>query len=113
MYVVDREEFGKLVFGRPGRLRLAAWLLREIAVDAYFYQDQARKGTDDVPNEVRANLQHFEKLGLVKTAYRDPGPGRRLYYQRTGSPTWAVFDAALQAIASTEKEARRSRRSPA
>jgi len=84
-------------------------VLREVAVGAYFYQDEARKGTGDVINEVRQNLRHFETLGLIKTAYRDPGPGRRLYYQRLASPVWAVYKATLTVIATIEKERRTGR----
>lgn len=110
MYLVEREELAKLLVGRPGRLRLAGWILSNVAVDAYFYQDEARQGTGDVINEVRQNLQHLETLGLIRTAYRDPGPGRRLYYQRTASPVWAVYEATLTAIATIERESHARRR---
>jgi len=106
MYIVNRDELAKLLIGRPGRLRLADWILTDVPAQGYFYQDQARAGTGDVINEVRSNLQHFETLGLIKTAYRDPGPGRRLYYQRTASSVWAVYEAALTAIAAIERENR-------
>ncbi len=100
---MERDELAKLLIGRPGRLRLAGWILHEVALDGYFYQDAARKETGDVINEVRQNLQHFETLGLIKTAYRDRGPGRRLYYQRMASPVWAVYEAALAAVEALER----------
>ena len=103
---MERDELAKLLIGRPGRLRLAGWILRDVAVGAYFYQDEARKGTGDVINEVRQNLQHFEALGLIKTAHRDSGPGRRLYYQRMATPVWAVYEAALAAIETIEQQHR-------
>ena len=107
---MSRDEFAKLLIGRPGRLRLAAWILKNVAANGYFYQDEARKGTGDVINEVRGNLQHFELLGMIKTSYRDPGPGRRLYYRRREGPAWPVYEAAIAAVANLGRESHRSRR---
>lgn len=110
MSPVNRDEFAKLVFGRPGRLRLASWILDSVKEGGFFYQEEARRGTEDVPNEVRTNLEHFQALGLVERAYRDTGPGRRLYYRRSKSPAWQVFRAALHAWSELEAGQRRSDR---
>lgn len=100
---MDREEFVKRLLGRPGRLRLAAWILAEVDEGGYFYQDQARQGTGDVPSEVRTNLENLAQLGAIKQAHRDSGPGRRQYYQRLASPVWQVFNAALVAVEALER----------
>jgi hypothetical protein len=49
-------------------------------------------------------------LGMIKTAYRDPGPGRRLHYQRKEVPAWSVYEAALTALTKLGHESRRIRR---
>ncbi len=107
---MNHDEFAKRLIGRPGRLRLAKWILSNVAIDGYFYQDAARTGTGDVINEVRENLHHLELLGMIKTAHRDPGPGRRLHYKRTEAPAWAVYEAALSAVMKFGHESRRVRR---
>ena len=103
MFLGDRDEFVKRLIGRPGRLRLAAWILAEVAPDGYFYQDQARQATGDVPNEVRTNLANLIELGAIKQAHRDSGPGRRQYYQRLDSPVWDVFRATVRAADELER----------
>lgn len=110
---MNRDEFAKLLIGRPGRLRLAEWIRDNVATGGYFYQDEARKGTGDVINELRENLRHLELLGMIKTAHRDPGAGRRQYYQRAQSPAWGVYDAAATAVANLGRDSRRSRRAGA
>jgi hypothetical protein len=94
---VDETELSKLLFGRAGRLRLASWILKNVSVRGFFFQTEARQGTGDVPNEVKENLKNLESLGVIKVAHRDPGPGRRLYYERLESPLWGVFEQALTA----------------
>jgi hypothetical protein len=93
---VDQDELSRLLFGRAGRLRLARWILDNVAVGAFFYQTQARLGTGDVPNEVKENLKNLGLLRLIEVAYRDPGPGRRQYYKRLHSPIWAIFERAVR-----------------
>jgi hypothetical protein len=96
MFGVEADELSKLLFGRGGRLRLARWILESVGVGRFFYQGEAREGTGDVISEVRANLENLERLGMIKTAHRDPGPGRRQYYERLESDLWPIFEAALK-----------------
>src|SRR5947199_5179435 len=35
---VDQDELSRLLFGRAGRLRLARWILDNVAIGAFFYQ---------------------------------------------------------------------------
>jgi hypothetical protein len=92
---VDQANLSRALFGRAGRLRLARWMVENVPVGKYFYQSEARDGTGDVINEVRANLANFELLGLITRAHRDPGSGRRQYYQRLKNPIWTIFETAL------------------
>jgi len=93
---VEQGELSRLLFGRAGRLRLARWILENVAVKGFFYQAEARQGTGDVPNEVKENLRNLELLGLIEVSHRDPGPGRRQYYRRLESPIWRIFEQALR-----------------
>jgi hypothetical protein len=105
---VDQGDLSKLLFGRAGRLRLARWILKTVAVGGFFYQTQARVGTGDVPNEVKENLRNLESLGLIAISHRDPGPGRRQYYKRLDSPIWGIFALALR-LTNGPRLAKRSR----
>jgi|SRR6266576_2796181 len=96
--MVTRDEFAKLVIGRPGRIRLAAWLIGRS--DPFFYQHQAVLGTGDVISEVQHCLEHFIKLGLIEKSRRD----RQQYYRRLDTPVWNVFQATLDALAALERK---------
>jgi hypothetical protein len=93
---MDEGELSRLLFGRAGRLRLAHWLLETIPAGAYFFAGEAQRATGDVPNEVKDNIRRLVELGVITKAYRDPGPGRRQYYQRIDSPIWGIFELALK-----------------
>jgi hypothetical protein len=75
---------------------LARWILKNVPPGAFFFGGEAQQGTGDVPNEVKDNLTRLVELGVITRAHRDPGPGRRQYYQRIESPIWAIFDQALK-----------------
>ncbi len=109
MLGVEQAELSKLLFGRAGRLRLARWIIDAVPVGGFFFQGAAREGAGDVISEVRANLENFERLGMIKTAHRDAGPGRRQYYQRLESEVWAIFAKALDQV-NVGEERRRARR---
>jgi hypothetical protein len=105
MVDVEQAELSKLLFGRAGRLRLARWVIDSVAVGEFFFQGAARDGVGDVISEVRANLDYFERLGMIRTAHRDSGPGRRQYYQRLDTELWLIFERALKFV--DEKDQRR------
>jgi hypothetical protein len=95
---VTKDEFIKALIGRPGRLRLAAWILAND--DAFFYQWQAVTGTGNVISEVQICLGQLEKLGLIEAS---PRSSREKYYRRLSSPTWEVFRSTITAVASLER----------
>jgi hypothetical protein len=99
---MEQAELSRLLFGRAGRLRLARWILENVPAGAFFFGSEAQQGTGDVPNEIKDNLTRLLELGLLTRAQRDPGPGRRRYYQRIESPIWAIFDQALKLTNDTE-----------
>jgi hypothetical protein len=96
---MTKEAFIKLLVGRPGRLRLATWILAND--EDFFYQFQAVTGTGDVISEVQICLGQLERLGLIEAS---PRSGREKYYRRLPSPTWDVFRSAIAAIASLDRE---------
>jgi hypothetical protein len=98
------EQVGKLLFGRPGRLRLAEWILsRDSAQGRFFYQQEAVWGTADVPNEVQQNLAQFCAAGLVAKSPRNVGQ-RRQYYVVLDTPLWKIFRAAVEVLREMPEE---------
>lgn len=90
---MDASEVGRLLFGRPSRLRLLLWIHRVVA--DRFYQSEP-------PAEIIAQsaagteLRRLVALGML-TEHREPGE-RRVYYQRQPSPLWAIVVATDQAL---------------
>lgn len=86
-------EIGRLLFGRPSRLRLALWIHQRDGRP--FYQSepppkviaQSAAGTE---------LRRFIHLGML-TEHRETG-SRRVYYQRTNSPLWSIIVAAARVV---------------
>src|SRR5712691_2758811 len=99
---MDQGELSRLLFGRAGRLRLAHWILENVPAGAYFFAGEAQQATVDVPNEIKDNIKRLLELGVITKAHRDPGPGRRQYYQRIDSPIWGIFELALKLTSETE-----------
>jgi hypothetical protein len=82
--------------GRPGRLQVATWIVRE-AGGGYFTQTDAVRGVGSLQGEVRANLEALHRLGLLEKV-RNGGP----YYRLIQSPVWAVLRALDEAVDSLE-----------
>ena len=80
---------GGLLFGRPCRLALALWIVRH--EKSRFYQSEP-------PREVILQGDLAKELGrLVRLGMLDeerPDDSRRVYYLRTDSPLWRIFQAA-------------------
>ncbi len=80
---------GRLLFGRPCRLALALWIVRH---------DKPRFYQSEPPREVISQGQAAKELGrLVRLGMLEedrPDDARRVYYERTGSPLWAIIQAA-------------------
>lgn len=86
---MDVDEVGRLLFGRPCRLALALWIVRH---------DKPRFYQSEPPREVISQGQAAKELGrLVRLGMLEedrPDDARRVYYERTGSPLWAIIQAA-------------------
>jgi hypothetical protein len=90
---LDVNEVGKLLFGRPCRLALALWILR---------QDKPRFYQSEPPREVILQGDLAKELGrLIRLGMLDevrPDDARRVYYDRTGSPLWKIIEAAADVL---------------
>lgn len=91
--LVDVDEVGKLLFGRPCRLALALWIVRH---------DKGRFYQSEPPREVIPQGQAGKELGqLVRLGMLTedrPDDVRRIYYERTDSPLWNIIRAAADAL---------------
>ncbi|MBB4910729.1 hypothetical protein H4W32_001764 [Actinophytocola algeriensis] len=90
---IDVGEVGRLLFGRPCRLRVALWIndrgMRR------FYQSEP---PDEVIPQSAAGteLRRFVHLGML-TEHREAG-SRRVYYETTSSPLWNIIVAAARVM---------------
>jgi hypothetical protein len=78
---LDVGEVGRLLFGRPCRLRVALWIHSRGA--RRFYQSEP---PDEVIPQSAAGTEH-----------REAG-SRRVYYETTGSPLWNIIVAAARVM---------------
>ncbi|MCT2581639.1 hypothetical protein JT362_00705 [Actinophytocola sp. S1-96] len=90
---MDTDEIGRLLFGRPCRLRVALWI--NARGGRRFYQSEP---PDEVIPQSAAGteLRRFVHLGML-TEHRETG-SRRVYYETTSSPLWSVIVAAARVI---------------
>ena len=90
---MDVDEVGKLLFGRPCRLALALWIVRRDK--PRFYQSEPPR---DViwPGDLAKELGRLVRLGMLVQERRDDA--RRVYYERTDSPLWKIFQVAAEVI---------------
>ena len=87
---MDATRVSKLMFGRPCRLPVAAWVR---AHDKRFHQSQVPTfGTTSQSNIKEELLRMVEAEMLVR---EEPGYGR-VYYEQTDSPLWAIVDLAVK-----------------
>jgi hypothetical protein len=95
---LDVDEVGKLLFGRPCRLALALWIVRHDK--PRFYQSEPPREVirqSDLADE----LSRLVRLGMLEEERRDDA--RRIYYDRTDSPLWAIIEAAAEVIGPSER----------
>lgn len=87
------DEVGRLLFGRPCRLRLALWM--QSRGNQRFYQSEPP--VEVIPQSAAGTeLRRFVHLGML-TEHREMG-SRRVYYEPQGSPLWSVITAAARAV---------------
>jgi hypothetical protein len=90
---VDVNEVGRQLFGRPCRLALAVWIVR--LEKPVFYQSEPPR--EVIPQgHAGGELARLVGLGMLEVQRRDDS--RRIYYVRTGSPLWKIFEAAADVI---------------
>lgn len=87
---------GRLLFGRPLRLRLGIWIAEHEG--PYFYQREAAEGIGFDPGHVSRELETFVDLGMIVRIARERGNAPQ-YYSRTSSRAWDIFKAAKTALA--------------
>ena len=90
---MDVDEVGKLLFGRPCRLTLALWIVRHDK--PRFYQSEPPREVI-WPGDLAKELGRLVRLGMLVQERRDDA--RRIYYERTDSPLWKIFQAAAEVI---------------
>jgi hypothetical protein len=90
---LDAREVSKELFGRPCRLPLALWIVRNHK--SRFYQSEPPREVI-LPGDLAKELGHFVRLGMLEVERRDDA--RRVYYERTSSPLWNIIEAAADAL---------------
>jgi hypothetical protein len=90
---LDVDEVGKLLFGRPCRLALALWIVRHDK--PRFYQSEPPREVI-WPGDLAKELGRLVRLGMLVQERRDDA--RRVYYERTDSPLWKIFQVAAEVI---------------
>jgi hypothetical protein len=87
---LDVNEVGKQLFGRPCRLTLALWIVRH---DKRFYQSEPPREVI-LQSDLADELSRLVRLGML---HEDrPDDTRRVYYERTNSPLWKIFESAAE-----------------
>lgn len=90
---METGELGRLLFGRPCRLKLALWILDH--PQRSFYQSEPPSSV--IPQSaVGAELRRLALLGML-TESRDKQQ-RRIYYHRTESVFWSIIEAARNSL---------------
>lgn len=90
------DHLGKLLFGRPIRLRLLLWVSDR--VDTVFYQSEAAAGVGyKSSTAVAAELDRLERLGMVRKFGRLAG-NERQNYARIDSEYWTIVAAAKSSL---------------
>jgi hypothetical protein len=90
---LDVDEVGRLLFGRPCRLALALWIVRHDK--PRFYQSEPPRDVI-LQGDAAKELGKLVSLGMLLEERRDDA--RRVYYERTGSPLWKIFEAAAAVL---------------
>lgn len=84
---------GRLLFGRPCRLKLALWILDR--PQRSFYQSEPPNGV--IPQSaVGAELRRLASLGMLTVS--GGKQHRRIYYHRTDSALWSIIEAARDSL---------------
>jgi hypothetical protein len=90
---LDAREVSKELFGRPCRLPLALWIVRNHK--SRFYQSEPPREVI-LQGDLAKELGRLVRLGMLEE--ERPDDARRVYYVRTGSPLWKIIEAAAGVI---------------
>ncbi|ADJ49035.1 hypothetical protein AMES_7209 [Amycolatopsis mediterranei S699] len=90
---METDELGRLLFGRPCRLKLALWILDH--PQRRFYQSEP---PSDViaQSAVGVELRRLASLGMLTES--SGKERRRIYYDRTDSSLWSIIEAARRSL---------------
>jgi hypothetical protein len=92
---MEADEIGRLLFGRPCRLRVALWINGRGG--RRFYQSEPPP--EVIPQSAAGTeLRRFVHLGML-TEHRELG-SRRVYYETTSSPLWSIIATAARVVVS-------------
>jgi len=90
---MEVDEVGRLLFGRPCRLRVALWI--HARGGRRFYQSEPPP--EVIPQSAAGTeLRRFVHLGML-TEHRESG-SRRVYYEITTNALWTIVVAAARVI---------------
>jgi hypothetical protein len=95
---MDAGDVGRLMFGRPSRLRLALWIHQHAG--PRFFQSEPPK-TVIAQSATGIELGRLVDLGML-VEHREPA-NRRVYYERTRSPLWSIIVAASKVVEPVDK----------
>lgn len=90
---MEINELGRVLFGRPCRLRLALWILEQS--NRRFYQSEPPVSVI-VQSAAAVELQRFASIGMLSVS--PTREHRRIYYQRTNSQLWLAIKAIRDAL---------------
>lgn len=94
---------GRLLFGRPARLRLGMWIASLPGRPHTFTQKQfwefcERAQWPECGKSVLADLRRFHQLEMIEPR-PDLAAGRRVrYWTKQTSPLWRIFQGAIEGI---------------
>lgn len=90
---MEIDELGRVLFGRPCRLRLALWILEQS--NRRFYQSEPPASVI-VQSAAAIELQRFASIGMLSVS--PTKEHRRIYYQRTNSRLWSAIETIREAL---------------
>src|ERR1700761_645214 len=90
---MDVREVGRELFGRPCRLTLGLWIVRR--EKPLFYQSEPPREVV-LQSDAARELARLVRLGMLRQLH--PDDGRRVYYERTGSPLWKILETAADVL---------------
>lgn len=94
---------GRLLFGKPGRMRLGMWIasLRgrpHTFTQAQFWEFCREAEWPEAGKYIRPDLNRFAALGMVRPR-PDLSKGKRIkYWTKEESPLWGIFEATSDGV---------------